>query len=227
MATATISIIIPALNEAEHIAKVVDSCAGADEIFVVDGGSTDQTAALAASAGATILSSERGRACQQNTGARSATGNVLLFLHADNWLGPNCLSQIRAATADQRVQGGAFRQQIENTRWAYRALEWGNAARVRWRGMAYGDQALWLRRATFHEIGGFDDVPLLEDLLLMKRLRRLAWPKLLDGPVHVSARRWERHGVVRQTLRNWSILLRHALGASPESLAASYRRHDR
>jgi rSAM/selenodomain-associated transferase 2 len=227
LATATISVIIPALNEAAHIARSVRSCAGAEEILVVDGGSADETILCAAEAGATVIMSAPGRALQQNAGAKSATGDVLLFLHADNWLGPNCLSQIREATDDQRVHGGAFRQQIENTRWAYRALEWGDAARVRWRGIAYGDQALWLRRTTFNELGGFDEVPLLEDLLLMRRLRRRAWPKLLDGPVHVSARRWERHGVLRQTLRNWSILVRHALGASPQSLAASYRRHDR
>jgi hypothetical protein len=108
----------------------------------------------------------------------------------------------------------------------YRCLDRGNAARVRWRGSAYGDQAIWMRRQLFFDLGGFPDVPLLEDLLLMRRFRRRAWPVLLPGPLHVSARRWQRHGVMRQTLRNWSILAAHACGASPQRLAHWYRRHD-
>lgn len=224
---ATISVILPALNEAAHIARAVQSCAGAEEIIVVDGGSTDATVANAETAGAQVIACETGRARQQNAGAMLATSEVLLFLHADNWLGPNCLTQLRDAVREERVLGGAFRQRIDNERRRYRWLEFGNALRVAWRGSAYGDQGLWVRRAVFHELGGFDDVPLLEDLLLMRRLRRRAWPLLLDGPVHLSARRWERHGVLGQTLRNWSILARHACGATPAQLAASYRRHDR
>ena len=121
---------------------------------------------------------------------------------------------------------GAFSQRIDAGGLAFRLLEWGNARRARWLGLPYGDQAIFVRREAFFAAGGFPDVPLMEDVLLMQRLRRRAWPLLLPGPVHVSARRWQRHGVVRQTIRNWALLAAFASGISPERLARYYRRHD-
>ena len=223
----SVSVVIPAINEADNIARAVGSAAqgGAAEVIVVDGGSDDGTQAAARAAGATLLKSSRGRAAQQNAGAAAAVGDVLLFLHADNWLHPGAIEQINVALADPTAQGGAFRQQIAATGWAFRLLEWGNAQRVRRGGLPYGDQGIFLRRDCFLQLGGFPDVPLLEDVLLMRRFRQLTRPLLLDGPHHVNARRWQRHGVVRQTLLNWTILVRHALGASPGQLAALYRIH--
>ncbi|QEG42236.1 TIGR04283 family arsenosugar biosynthesis glycosyltransferase [Roseimaritima ulvae] len=224
-----ISVVIPAINEAEGIAAAVDSASsqGAMEVLVVDGGSQDDTVRRAQAAGARVVTSPSGRARQQNAGAALASGQVLLFLHADNRLGPHCLEQIREAF-ERRPQawGGAFRHRIDAPQWLFRCIEWGDAMRVRWRGLPFGDQGLFIRREAFEQVGGFPDEPLMEDLLLARRMRRTAWPLLLPGPVWSSPRRWQRHGVVRQTVRNWSLQVAHACGCSPDRLAAYYRRHD-
>jgi rSAM/selenodomain-associated transferase 2 len=223
-----ISIIIPAINEAASIEHAVTSAwaTGASEVIVADGGSNDATRDLAAAAGAKVIESPPGRAIQQNAGAAMATGDVLLFQHADNWCGPDSIPQIEAALANAKVLGGAFRQNIDAPGMKYRLLERGNAWRVRVTGIAYGDQGIFMRRAMFEKLGGFPQVPLMEDLLLMRGFRKLTWPVLLAGPHHVSPRRWERDGVVRRTLRNWHLVARFALGASPEELAKQYRAQD-
>ena len=173
-----------------------------------------------------MVASPRGRAAQQNAGAGVATGDVLLFLHADNWLGPGATAQVRAAVGQKKdTCCGGFQQKIDSSRFIYRLLERGNAERVRWLGLTYGDQAIFVTRDLFEQVGGFPDEPFLEDILLMQHLRRLSWPLLLPGPVHVSHRRWEQRGVLQQTLRNWSILTEFSLGASPRRLAGRYSRH--
>lgn len=224
-----VSIIIPAVNEAETIARAVTTAwqAGAAEVIVADGGSSDETYEIAAANNARLVQSARGRAIQQNAGAASATGDVLLFQHADNYCGAASVEQIREVFTNENVVSGAFRQRILADGLAYRLLERGNALRVTCGGMAYGDQGIFVRRNVFRQLGGFPAVPLMEDLLLMRQLRKISRPVLLPGPHYISPRRWQRHGVLRQTLRNWTILTRHALGASPEQLAASYARHDR
>lgn len=223
MLSVRFSVIIPALNEAEHVRRAVVSAwqAGASEVIVADGGSSDPTAALAEDAGARVIAAPRGRARQQNAGAAAAGGELLLFLHADNHLHADVGRQLSAA-ARRGAACGALRQEIEALGWAYRWLETGNAQRVRWLGLPYGDQAIFVRRDVFAGIGRFPDVPLLEDLLLMRRLNRRHWPALLPGPVYVSPRRWQSRGIVPQTLRNWGILARYCCGASLEDLAASY-----
>ncbi|MGI8978542.1 MAG: TIGR04283 family arsenosugar biosynthesis glycosyltransferase [Pirellulaceae bacterium] len=223
-----ISVIIPALNEAANIVRAVTSAqaSGAEEVIVADGGSGDETCMLAELSGAKVVLAPRGRAVQQNAGARVASGDVLLFLHADNWLGEDAITQVRSA-ANRRKNKlcGAFQQKIEAFPFIYRLLERGNAERVRWFGLPYGDQAIFVTRELFDRVGGFPEEPFLEDVLLMQRLRRLSWPLLLPGPVHVSPRRWEQRGVLRQTLRNWAILTAFSLGASTQRLAAWYGRH--
>jgi rSAM/selenodomain-associated transferase 2 len=223
-----LSVLIPALNEAASIGRAVDSAwrAGAAEVLVVDGGSVDSTATRAAAQGATVITAPQGRAAQQNAAADRATGDVLLFLHADNWLGSGVTEQINKALLSSRRIHGALRQRIDAEGIAYSALERGNAERVRWLGLPYGDQAIFVRRSAFEAAGGFPEVPLMEDVILMQRLRRMAWPVLLEGPVHVSPRRWQKHGVLRQSIRNWMLLAAFQLGASPERLAAYYQRHD-
>ncbi len=223
-----ISIIIPAINEVRQIQRAVKRAheTGACEVIVVDGGSRDGTQDVAVAEGCILLECPPGRARQQNRGARGAVGDVLLFQHADSWLDPASVKQITAAMTDDGMVSGAFRQHIEAEGLEYRWLERGNAWRARMRGLPYGDQGIFVRRETFFELGPFAEVPILEDLILARALRRRAWPVLLPGPIHVDPRRWRRHGIVRQTLRNWSLVTAYRLGASPERLASYYVRHD-
>ncbi|HLJ12418.1 MAG TPA: TIGR04283 family arsenosugar biosynthesis glycosyltransferase [Planctomycetaceae bacterium] len=217
------SIIIPTLNEAGQIAHAIAQARalGDVEIIVVDGGSNDET--LSASLGADqVLTAERGRAAQQNAGAAASRGDVLLFLHADCWLGPGALEQMASALAESGCVGGYFRQAIEAAGRRFRWLERGNALRAGLLGLPYGDQGIFARREIFNKLGGFPPLALMEDLYFMKRLRREGSLARVAGPLHVSARRWEKHGVVRQTARNWCITLLAQLGFSPNRLSRFY-----
>ncbi len=222
-----VSIIIPALNEAEGLALAVERAWSGNpcDVIVVDGGSDDGTFALAESLPCRALQSRRGRAAQQNLGAQHATGDVLLFLHADNWLAPCGVEQIQQGLADGKASSGAFRQRIEASGAMFRLIERGNAFRARRLNRPYGDQGIFVRRALFEQVGGFPNVALMEDVLLMRALRKFGRPLLLPGPLYVSARRWRRHGLVRQTLRNWTLLTAAGLGVSPDRLAKFYRPH--
>jgi len=161
-----------------------------------------------------------------NAGAAASRGDVLLFLHADNWLAPDAADQVRRAVAEANVLGGAFLQRIDADGWRYRMLERGNAWRVERLWMPYGDQGIFMRRETFARLGGFPEVRLMEDLLLMRRFRCLSRPVLLPGPLHVCARRWQQRGVIRQTLRNWLLLTAERLGVSPDRMARFYYGND-
>ncbi|GAA5508257.1 TIGR04283 family arsenosugar biosynthesis glycosyltransferase [Novipirellula caenicola] len=223
MNPADISVVIPTLNEAATIKNAVGSAidAGAAEIIVCDGGSVDQTIEMATDAGASkIIRSVPGRGIQLNAGAVFASREVVLFLHADNRLGPSCLQQI-CEVPD--VVWGAFMQRIDHSRFAYRLIEKGNAARVRFRGMAFGDQAIFVRRDTYKKVGGFEEIELMEDVAFSRTMRAIAKPVLLPGPVTISARRWEQRGIVGQTLQNWNLQCRYRFGASPRQLAKRYR----
>lgn len=223
MAELSISVIIPVLNEAERIAGLVEETRGLGrcEIIVVDGGSSDAT--LANSRAADLcLRTDRGRAVQQNAGAAAARGDVLLFLHADCRLSPDALSAVRAALTDPQCVGGCFRQVIDAPGTRYRLLEWGNTLRVRLCGWAYGDQGIFVRRSAFETLGGFPPLRLMEDLYLMKRLKRLGRITVVDASIHTSARRWQAKGVLRQTLRNWTLIALAHFGVSPNWLAKFY-----
>lgn len=220
-----LSIVIPTLNEASGIEHTVHRALELRpiEVVVSDGPSQDKTGELARSAGATVVTSERGRGRQLNAGARVATGDVLLFLHADCWLEPQAAEQIEAALRDDSVIGGAFCQRIDHERPIFRWLERGNVARVRWQHMPYGDQGIFVRRTAFESVGGFAEVRLMEDVLLMREFRRRGWRiELLPGPIHVDPRRWLKHGIIRQTIRNWTLLAGLKLGISPDRLAEFY-----
>jgi rSAM/selenodomain-associated transferase 2 len=217
------SIIIPTLNEEVLIGGAIEKARllQPTEIIVVDGGSDDGTLAAAYPADQ-VVAAPRGRAAQQNAGASSASGDVLLFLHTDCWLAPGSLDQIATAITDPHCVGGCFRQRIDADGLRFRWLERGNTWRVRVSRVAYGDQGIFVRREVFKRMGGFPDLALMEDLYFTKRLRKEGRLALLEGPLHVSARRWEREGVVRQTARNWCLTLAARLGVSPNRLARFY-----
>jgi rSAM/selenodomain-associated transferase 2 len=227
----TISVIIPALHEEDRIGDSVRSAqnAGANQVIVCDGGSPDETVIRANEAGATVVLSPPGRGIQQNRGAREATGQILLFLHADCRLGQDSLSQVALAWSEKAMAGnrdplwGAMRQRILSDQWIYRTLEWGNAARIVWRKLPLGDQAIFVDRESFDAVGGFDNVPLMEDVRLSQKLRVRSKPVLLEGPVMVDHRRWQQRGVIRQTILNWKIQWAHYRGVSEQELARWYR----
>jgi rSAM/selenodomain-associated transferase 2 len=216
-------VVIPTRNEESVIAAAVTSAldAGAVDVIVSDGESNDDTMGRATAAGATtIIQSPPGRGTQLNRGAAAAAGDVVLFLHADNRLSTGCLRQICQCGAPQ---WGAFRQQIESPGLVYRLLESGNAMRVKIRRMPFGDQAIFVNKELLDQQGGIADIALMEDVELSRRLRRSARPLLLEGPVFVDPRRWRKRGVLRQTLRNWTIQAAYALGVPAARLNSWYR----
>jgi rSAM/selenodomain-associated transferase 2 len=225
--TVTISVIIPAIDEAEVIGAAVSSAvrAGADEVILVDGGSSDATPRIAEQHGALVLTALPGRASQQNAGAHAAKGDLLLFLHADCCLPEDGLDEIRQQMAACKSRtGGFFRQRIDHAGWIYRWIEFGNLFRARTLKWAYGDQAIFVRSNVYHAIGGFPKMPLMEDLYFMKRLKREGQLVCIQAPLVVSARRWTKRGTIRQTLRNWTMLVAVHLGVSPNTLARFYPR---
>ena len=222
MTPADITVVIPTLNEEQVIAKSVASAvaAGATAIVVSDGGSRDGTREVAVDAGASrVIQSAPGRGVQLNAGAQLAETEFILFLHADNELSDNALQQI---CENEKAAWGAFRQRIDSRRLVYRLLEWGNQWRVQWRAVPFGDQGIFVRRTLFEQMNGFAGIPLMEDVELSQRLRRIEKPLLLQGPLTISARRWEKHGVLRQTVKNWSIQYSYARGVSATDLAQKY-----
>jgi len=231
-----VSVVIPVINEALAIARSVDLAwkAGADEVIVVDGGSSDSTVEICQQTRCRVVQSEAGRGIQLHAGAMKATGDVLLFLHADNWLVENAIQQIKSLDGDHRQLFGGFQQRIEQAGWMFRWIERGNAWRVRWRGLVYGDQAMFVSKALYDSAGGFRAIVLMEDLAFsqkVKAMRRknksVSTPQLLAGPTHVDARRWQEAGPIRQTLKNWFLSTAYLFGADPHRLAERYGRHDR
>lgn len=221
--TPYLSVVIPVLNEAVHIQEAIEQVRGVDtQVIVVDGGSRDRTAALAAQSGAGVLHAPRGRALQQNMGARHATGRVLLFLHADTRLPSGFQIQIFDLLMDPGVVLGAFQFKTDYRTRSMRLIE--KAARVRSSllKLPYGDQALFMPRAVFEQAGGFDPVPVAEDLFLVRRLARMGRVALAPGAAITSGRRWRRLGVLRTTLINYMIAVGCMAGVDPGRLAFLY-----
>jgi rSAM/selenodomain-associated transferase 2 len=220
----TVSIVIPALNEASVLGATLESLRahGPHEIVVVDGGSTDGTADIAMSAGATVLTGVRGRAAQMNLGAAHAMGDVLLFLHADCTLEAGALDAALRTLREYRVAAGCFRMTVQAPGLIYRMIGAAATARVRLTGLIYGDQGMFLTRETFQRVGGFPVLRLMEDVFISFALRRLGRIRVAPARIFVSARRWQKVGPVRQTLRNWTLTAMAALGVHPDRLATYY-----
>lgn len=218
-----ISVIVPALNEASVIAETLGSIPpGEREVLMVDGGSTDGTPDLAAPL-ARVLQAPRGRARQMNAGAAEARGEVLLFLHADTRLPPDGLEQIRAAVAAGALWGG-FRQRYNVPGLRPKVAATLSNFRLRVARTVYGDQALFVRKDAFAKAGGFPDIPLMEDAVLSRRLKRLAPPAILRGPVVTSARRQREMGYLRYWLRCQRTKLLLAMSRSPERAHHAYEK---
>jgi rSAM/selenodomain-associated transferase 2 len=215
------------LNEAESIERAIASTTPSvnTEVIVVDGGSVDDTMSLAQNMGAKVISSPAGRADQMNLGAQAATGDILLFLHADTVLPPEFDVLVRAALASgqRRPIAGAFPLKIDGDSPRLRWVEWGVNGRSRFFQMPYGDQALFLRADTFHEIGGFPALPIMEDFELVRRLKGMGKIAIVSAPVVTSGRRWLERGVLATTVINQMVILGYFLGVNGELLRKFYR----
>jgi rSAM/selenodomain-associated transferase 2 len=193
------------------------------EVIVADGGSTDRTDVLARPWADVVLTCPRGRAKQMNHGAARARGATLLFLHADTRLPADALRAIEAALTDAQVQWGRFDVQIDGKARLLKVIGESMNLRSRATGIATGDQALFVRREAFDRVGGFPDQPLMEDIEISKRLRKLAPPACLRQRVVTSGRRWERDGVWRTMVLMWWLRGLYWLGMPPERLVRMYR----
>jgi len=218
-----VSIIIPALNEAEILGNTLQSLQDQPfEIIVVDGGSKDGTVGMARQYTSHVLISRTGRGIQQDTGAHQARGDVLVFLHADTILPIAYQDLIDEALAHPGVVFGAFRLKIHPPKPALDLIAFMAILRSLLLKLPYGDQALFVRRAAYFRVGGFRDWPIMEDVDLVRRLNRTGGFKLARGFVQTSARRWQKENIVHTTLRNWSLIIRYCLGVSPHVLARHY-----
>lgn len=220
-----VSVIIPTLNEATAITQALRRLAqqNADEVIVADAGSPDGTAEIARSEGARVVDCPRGRGVQQNMGAAAASGDVFVFLHADCWLDSGAIDCLRNYIARHpRISGGCFRMRVDDPDPRFHTINAAADLRAGLLGIPYGDQGLFTPRWAFAATGGFPATPLMEDLLLALRLRRLGRLAVLPHRIRVSPRRWKHQGLLRQSLRNWTLTALAALGTRTETLARFY-----
>ncbi len=217
-----LSVVIPTLDEADRIETAIRGALDAPatvEVIVVDGGSSDATTRLAAAAGARVLACERGRARQLRAGVSASTGDVVVLLHADTQLPHDWTSAVEQALRDPRVVAGAFRLRFDEQSLVFRFIEFGARLRAGLLRLPYGDQALFFRRRALEAIGGIPEVPLMEDLDLVHRIKREGRLALLSAPAVTSARRYRARGPLRTMLRNWLAATAWTLGVDRARIA--------
>ena len=221
-----LSIILPALNEAASIANTLAPLqsmrARGVEVILVDGHSSDGTRDIATTMVDRIFVCERGRAKQMNAGAVIAKGDALLFLHADSILADDGDTCIETALADPRIQWGRFDASIHGAHVMFPVIAWFMNHRSRFTGIATGDQGIFMTRATFEKIGGFPDQPLMEDVEICKRLKKISPPACIAKKIITSGRRWEKHGVWRTIWLMWRLRFSYYCGATAESIHRAY-----
>ncbi len=225
--TPELSIIVPVLNEAEalpallaQLQRLVDA---GNEVLLVDGGSSDGTDHLAAVAGFCVITSEAGRARQMNTGAALASGNVLLFLHADTQLPDQAAALVRQSLIDNNTGWGRFDVTITGEPAMLKVIAWFMNIRSRLSGIATGDQAIFVTRSIFYSVGGFPEQPLMEDIEFSKRLLKQFHPACIAQRATTSGRRWESYGVWKTIILMWRLRWLYWRGVNAKQLAKAYR----
>jgi rSAM/selenodomain-associated transferase 2 len=218
-----LSVVVPALNEARGIRAALEALAPlrarGHEVIVADGGSTDGTVRVASGFCTQVLNAPRGRALQMNAAARAATGEMLLFLHADTRLPPQAVELVQASLKEHLW--GRFDVEIEGRHPLLKVVACAMNLRSRMTGIATGDQAIFVRRDAFP---GFPEIALMEDIAFCKRMKRLGPPACRREKALTSGRRWESRGVLRTILLMWRLRLMYFLGADPEDLSRIYHR---
>jgi rSAM/selenodomain-associated transferase 2 len=222
-----ISIIVPLLNEAAQLpdllAHLLECKRAGCEIILVDGGSSDQSPEQAEALGFTVLRSEKGRAIQMNAGAKSAKGDVLVFLHADTRLPENADQIIKHVLEDDDSHWGRFNVNITGQAFMFKVIAWFMNNRSRLSSIVTGDQTIFIRKTLFEQIGGFPVQALMEDIEFSKRLKIISKPVSLTDKVITSGRRWEQKGIWLTIYLMWSLRFAYWRGASAKELAIKYR----
>lgn len=225
--TPLLSVVIPVRNEAQALPGLLDDLtdlrATGAELILVDGGSSDSTCELALGRVDQLLRTAPGRALQMNAGAAVACGEYLWFVHADTRISTESLTSLQQALS-QRPLWGRFDVRLSGPGLAFRVIGAMINLRSRLSGIASGDQGIFVARQHFEAMGGYAQMPLMEDLQLCRRLKALARPRCLRPPLSTSSRRWEQHGIWRTVVLMWCLRLAYYCGASPEKLARQYQR---
>jgi rSAM/selenodomain-associated transferase 2 len=219
-------VVIPVLGDESELDSLLSQLKGVSpdlEIVVADGARSEEVGSLCQRYKTTLVRSKPGRGVQMNRGAEASRGDLLWFLHADTVVYPESLEEIRLVLEDNNVAGGAFRFRLHQRPWYAPVLDLGVALRCRIFKLPYGDQGIFMRRSVFESLHGFREVPFLEDFDMIRRLKKKGRMKMLSTPIGVSARRWERKGLLRTTITNWLIALVFMLGVSPERLLRWYQ----
>jgi len=221
----SIALVIPLLNEATALPALLSmvKTLPVDEVVLVDGGSSDGSCELLAASGLRWIASSAGRARQMNAGAAICQSNTLLFLHADTSITAQDIHLLRTALQNKSAQSGRFDIRLDSADGVFSMIAFMINWRSRFSKISTGDQAQFVRRALFNKLGGFPDQPLMEDIALSKQLKRVGGVVCLNAKVITSCRRWRQHGIARTIVLMWQLRWRYWLGASPETLAQSYR----
>ena len=224
-----ISIVIPTYNESAIIgstlAKLNEITTSQDEIIVVDGSSEDNTREIAREFPNVILIiSRRGRASQMNAGAKIAKGEYLLFLHADVQIDEICLSMLKNRICGNEIQWGWFALTLDSPRFIYRVIEMGANLRNRFTGIPLGDHGIFVKKDMFDIIGGFPEIPIMEDLEFVKKMNIVTNGIEIKSPLKISVRRFEHSGIIRTLSRMWVLRILYYFGVPPERLTKYYRK---